>query len=826
MRFASSSRASRLASAAQASTSQLPLKPPPPAAPFSEWIQGQVGPDGMLQESEEEAIDPWTSSQDRLSPIGRLAKWQRVAGPHVLPRPFREGVDDLIRSGNRQLLKDDMRSTLSGELHEGSNIGKGSRASLLHLAINSPQRYATTRQVLATAAVRLGQASPDSQSGWSPSVVVDMGCGTGESAWAAAETWPSLQRWQGRDASGALLKTGSQLFDFNRDLEEPHPLSKVHTSIDKLSGPRVPVSEGDKTLALSTYQLLAMHSDSAREQHVKALWRSGAESIVLVEEGTDRGFAAIASARALLLELGEEERLTPQQRNVKDSQTGRARQKMNIGGVEFFEELPEDREEHGRADEEPQSAGRGCWVVAPCPHDKPCPLLHPFQLERPHEARPSDSASRRSDLHSATHLGLSSCVHPVRYLPPRWAREHISEARRRTRQRGGREERSHKVAYVIVKRGERPTFGRSVNESQPELLGAASDARRGVLDQLRKGDTVPRRLAEDVVGEEGTSMDAEDQDAQAELLKLLPSQLQQNLAESGGDKAEMDAALEQAMASMRGNKTGEDVMSASSDLAEAAASDGEAAAIDETQEQNEEWLAANLAQQADSEELSEFADASSESSSPSEVAAAMSLMLPSLPRIVLPPIKKGGHVTFDACHSNGSIQRYTVAKSAGKQAYQEVRKSGWGDLWSQDPVEQVLGQQDEDGLSPLEYTDPDTGRHKWVKRQGWSQLNRISPAAPERGLTDSAINGGTASSRTSANRPMSVRASNRPSAYIGADQVCQPERGTYSAQRQQAAEKAKKASRDTKAMKRAAREVRTKLSSYDWGSGGDEDGGR
>ncbi|KFA81008.1 hypothetical protein S40288_00795 [Stachybotrys chartarum IBT 40288] len=53
-----------------------------------------------------------------------------------------------------------------------------------------------------------------------------------------------------------------------------------------------------------------------------------------------------------------------------------------------------------------------------------------------------------------------------------------------------------------------------------------------------------------------------------------------------------------------------------------------------------------------------------------------------LPRVVLPPIKRKGHVTLDACTPEGTIERWTVPKSFSKLAYHDARKSRWGDLWA------------------------------------------------------------------------------------------------------------------------------------------------
>ena len=54
----------------------------------------------------------------------------------------------------------------------------------------------------------------------------------------------------------------------------------------------------------------------------------------------------------------------------------------------------------------------------------------------------------------------------------------------------------------------------------------------------------------------------------------------------------------------------------------------------------------------------------------------------SLPRAILPPIKRRGHIILDLCTPAGRIERWTVPKSFGRQAYRDARKSSWGDLWA------------------------------------------------------------------------------------------------------------------------------------------------
>ncbi|KAF2104776.1 Rsm22-domain-containing protein [Rhizodiscina lignyota] len=53
-----------------------------------------------------------------------------------------------------------------------------------------------------------------------------------------------------------------------------------------------------------------------------------------------------------------------------------------------------------------------------------------------------------------------------------------------------------------------------------------------------------------------------------------------------------------------------------------------------------------------------------------------------LPRLILPPLKRPKHVILDVCTPSGTLERWTVTKSFSRQAYRDARKSAWGDLWA------------------------------------------------------------------------------------------------------------------------------------------------
>lgn len=53
-----------------------------------------------------------------------------------------------------------------------------------------------------------------------------------------------------------------------------------------------------------------------------------------------------------------------------------------------------------------------------------------------------------------------------------------------------------------------------------------------------------------------------------------------------------------------------------------------------------------------------------------------------LPRLVLPALKRRGHIILDVCTPGGTLERWTVPRSFSKQAFRDARKARWGDLWA------------------------------------------------------------------------------------------------------------------------------------------------
>ncbi|BGP15039.1 37S ribosomal protein S22 [Rhodosporidiobolus nylandii] len=73
------------------------------------------------------------------------------------------------------------------------------------------------------------------------------------------------------------------------------------------------------------------------------------------------------------------------------------------------------------------------------------------------------------------------------------------------------------------------------------------------------------------------------------------------------------------------------------------------------------------------------------------------------PRIVAPPMKRSGHVILEVCSPTGDIERHTIPKSQGRQAYYDARKAAWGDAFPHAPKN---GPQPSPSTAPSAYDDP------------------------------------------------------------------------------------------------------------------------
>ncbi|KAM3586768.1 37S ribosomal protein S22 [Umbelopsis sp. WA50703] len=196
----------------------------------------------------------------------------------------------------------------------------GGRETVAYVAGAMPATYAAIYNVLKELKERI--------SGFEPKNMLDFGTGPGTGIWAAREHF-QLETCTGVDISEDMLRMAENLIEKSGAA----PLAgKTNFQRYFSYNPKQPKTD----LVMSAFTLGDTPSEALRRSALESLWNQTGDVLVLIERGTPVGFQIIAQAREWILE------------NNSDVQ-------------------------------EPV-----VHVVAPCPHDKPCPLFRgePLQPDR------------------------------------------------------------------------------------------------------------------------------------------------------------------------------------------------------------------------------------------------------------------------------------------------------------------------------------------------------------------------------------------------------------------------------------------------------------
>lgn len=131
---------------------------------------------------------------------------------------------------------------------------------------------------------------------WQPSTLLDVGAGTGASAWATSAVWPSLTNATLVERDQRMMSIGQLLLTEAPTDCDVHWRQADMTAPDALAG-------GPFDLCLSSYALNEV-PHAARLPLVERLWAATSGALALVAPGTPAGFAAIREARSWLIDAG------------------------------------------------------------------------------------------------------------------------------------------------------------------------------------------------------------------------------------------------------------------------------------------------------------------------------------------------------------------------------------------------------------------------------------------------------------------------------------------------------------------------------------------
>ena len=220
-----------------------------------------------------------------------------------------------------------LRKKLGAKLYNG--LG-----ALAYTAARLPSTYASIKHVLQRLKYR-------SSYHWVPKTMLDFGAGPGTAAWAAHSVWPADSlHVTAVEISHSMVDMGMRILDRCRIASVPDGDSggnvaqehlvpcdpqKLHISWRPFF-PREKKNVLKKyDIVMGAYVLNELRDDVHRHQVLNRLIQSCGEYIVLIESGSPYGFSLIEHARSYILKMG-------------------------------------------------RKYGTPFHVVAPCPHDGPCPL--------------------------------------------------------------------------------------------------------------------------------------------------------------------------------------------------------------------------------------------------------------------------------------------------------------------------------------------------------------------------------------------------------------------------------------------------------------------
>ncbi len=166
----------------------------------------------------------------------------------------------------------------------------------LHLSSNDVLAYVATRMPATFAAcAHVFSDVATIAPDFGPETLLDLGCGPGTALWAAGAQWPSLREALLIDSNSNFLTVGQQL-----EKADGGEIAGrwIHGTIGSAIGDEPPAD-----LVVAAY-LLSELQESDLEKLLEKIWHRTRSTLVLIEPGSPRGHARLMDARAQLVDAG------------------------------------------------------------------------------------------------------------------------------------------------------------------------------------------------------------------------------------------------------------------------------------------------------------------------------------------------------------------------------------------------------------------------------------------------------------------------------------------------------------------------------------------
>jgi ribosomal protein RSM22 (predicted rRNA methylase) len=224
------------------------------------------------------------------------------------------GLPDQLRDALTRLTEGLSRRELAERARAISEAYRGGGTSKPIVDERDALAYALARMPATFAAVSAClTALREARSDFAPASMIDAGAGPGTAAWAATDAFPSL-------SDPTLLDANPALMQLARTLTERHePLADAGFRVGALNQLLANAPSAD--LVVASY-VIGELPEPDRTEIAALLWERTRDTLLVVEPGTPAGYARIISLRTQLI-------------------------------------------------------AQGAHVLAPCPHEKACPLVAP-----------------------------------------------------------------------------------------------------------------------------------------------------------------------------------------------------------------------------------------------------------------------------------------------------------------------------------------------------------------------------------------------------------------------------------------------------------------
>lgn len=186
---------------------------------------------------------------------------------------------------------------------------------------------------------------------FSPASVLDFGSGPGTASLVASAVWPrACKELVGVEPSPHMraLADALQAATSSRHADAAPPPCRYVAALDRLRGPS---QQRRYDLVVAAYSLGELPTRAAQQQAIRRLWAHTRDVLVVVEPGTPKASALVRAARQDVLDI------------VRRAQ--RARDKAERATHAAVETMSADTRDGDDA---------SVHVVAPCAHERPCPM--------------------------------------------------------------------------------------------------------------------------------------------------------------------------------------------------------------------------------------------------------------------------------------------------------------------------------------------------------------------------------------------------------------------------------------------------------------------